>query len=180
LQTALQALYGHYEKTFELWKQKGIGVPPCFIVVCQNTAISKLVYDYVSGFMKEDEEGSETLVNGRLRLFQNFDEATGNPLPRPNTLLIDSEQLEAGDVLDERFRTMAVDEIERFRRDIIERTGDPTAAEKLTDQDLLHRVAVPRQLRDGAVRRRYLGAPQTIPSSERIKARNAARVSPTH
>ena len=45
LQTALQALYGHYEKQFELWQQAGIEVPPCFIVVCNNTSTSKLVYD---------------------------------------------------------------------------------------------------------------------------------------
>jgi type III restriction enzyme len=45
LQTALQALYGHYEKTFRLWQAEGLPVPPCFIIVCQNTAISKLVYD---------------------------------------------------------------------------------------------------------------------------------------
>ena len=37
LQTALEALYGHYEKTFELWERAGISVPPCFIVVCKNT-----------------------------------------------------------------------------------------------------------------------------------------------
>ncbi|MCB0787629.1 MAG: DEAD/DEAH box helicase family protein, partial [Flavobacteriales bacterium] len=43
LQTALDALYGHYEKTHALWLKEGIKVPPCFIVVCQNTAISKLV-----------------------------------------------------------------------------------------------------------------------------------------
>jgi type III restriction enzyme len=45
LQTALEALYGHYAKTFKLWQDAGIKVPPCFIVVCQNTSISKLVYD---------------------------------------------------------------------------------------------------------------------------------------
>src|SRR3954468_12520202 len=100
LQTALQALYGHYEKTFKLWEKRGISVPPCFIVVCQNTAISKLVYDYISGFYQKDESGEEKLVQGRLALFRNFDEVTGNPLPRPNTVLIDSEQLEAGDALD--------------------------------------------------------------------------------
>jgi len=33
----------------------------------------------------------------------------------PNTLLIDSEQLEAGDALDDNFRRMAADEIDRFR-----------------------------------------------------------------
>ncbi len=35
---------------------------------------------------------------------------------------------------------MAADEIERFRREIIERTGDLQAAAKLTDQDLLREV----------------------------------------
>jgi type III restriction enzyme len=140
LQTALQALYGHYEKTFKLWEAKKLKVPPCFIIVCQNTAISKLVYDYISGFQVNREDGSTDLVNGRLRLFQNFDESTGNPLPRPNTLLIDSEQLEAGDALDDNFRTMAADEIERFRREIVERTGDPRAGENLSDQELLREV----------------------------------------
>lgn len=140
LTTAIDALYGHYEKTFDLWRQRGIKVPPCFIIVCQNTAISKLVYDYVSGFHRKNEDGSTTLENGRLRLFRNFDETTGNPHARPYTLLIDSEQLEAGDALDADFRSMAADEIERFRREIVERTGDAKRAENLTDQDLLREV----------------------------------------
>ena len=140
LQTALQALYGHYEKTFKLWDEAGIRVPPCFIIVCQNTAISKLVYDYVSGFNRKNEDGTSTPVLGRLGLFRNFDETTGNPLARPNTLLIDSEQLEAGDALDDNFRGMAADEIERFRREITERTGDQRKAEAITDQELLREV----------------------------------------
>ncbi len=61
---------------------KGIKVPPCFIIVCQNTAISKLVYDFISGFHRKNEDGTTTLENGRLALFRNFDETTGNPLPR--------------------------------------------------------------------------------------------------
>jgi type III restriction enzyme len=140
LQTALLALYGHYEKTFKLWEEKGIKVPPCFIIVCQNTAISKLVYDFISGFHRKKEDGITTLENGRLPLFRNFDDTTGNPLPRPNTLLIDSEQLEAGDALDDNFRGMAAEEIERFRREIMERTGDARAGENITDQELLREV----------------------------------------
>jgi type III restriction enzyme len=140
LQTALEALYGHYDKTFKLWEEKGIRVPPCFIIVCQNTAISKLVYDFISGFHRKNEDGTTTLENGRLALFRNFDETTGNPLARPNTLLIDSEQLEAGDALDDKFRGMAADEIERFRREIVERTNDPRKAEGITDQELLREV----------------------------------------
>lgn len=139
LQTALEALYGHYKKTYDLWEAAGISVPPCFIVVCNNTSTSKLVYDYISGFYRENEDGSITLENGRLELFRNFDEH-GNPLGRPRTLLIDSEQLESGEALDGNFRAMAADEIDRFRRDIIERTGDRQQADNITDQDLLREV----------------------------------------
>ena len=139
LQTALEALHGHYEKTLLLWSQAGVPVPPCFIVVCNNTATSKLVYDYISGFQRHQDDGTHKLEAGRLPLFRNHNEA-GDPLPRPRTLLIDSEQLESGEALDENFRAMAADEIERFRREIIERTGDPRQAENLTDQDLLREV----------------------------------------
>ncbi len=140
LQSALQTLYGHYEKTFNLWKDAKLPVPPCFIIVCQNTSISKLVYDYVSGFNRKQEDGTSTLVHGRLALFRNFDEVTGDPIARPNTLLIDSEQLESEGALDQNFREMAADEIQRFRNDIVERTGDRKAADSIGDQDLLREV----------------------------------------
>jgi hypothetical protein len=78
-------------------------------------------------------------VPGRLELFPNTDEY-GNPFAKPNTLLIDSEQLESGEALDDKFRAMAADEIDRFRREIIERTGDRQQAENITDQDLLREV----------------------------------------
>lgn len=135
----MEALYGHYEKTYNLWKENGVHVPPCFILVCNNTSTSKLVYDFISGFYRENEDGSKTHENGRLNLFRNFNEH-GDPLARPHTLLIDSEQLESGDALDKDFREMAADEIERFRREIIERTGDLRQTESLTDQDLLREV----------------------------------------
>ena len=138
-QTALEALYGHYEKTFELWAKAGIEVPPCFIVVCNNTSTSKLVHDFISGFHRENADGSASLVNGRLALFRNFDEH-GNPLARPRTLLIDSEQLDSGEALNKSFRDAAADEIDRFRREIVARTGDRRQAEHLSDQDLLREV----------------------------------------
>jgi len=138
LQTALDALYGHYEKTFDLWQQTGISVPPVFIVVCNNTSTSKLVYDYIAGFHREDEEETARYHAGRLALFRNYDDY-GERLSRPRTLLIDSEQLESGDALDKDFRAAAADEIDRFRYEISQRDG-AAAAEKVTDQDLLREV----------------------------------------
>jgi len=124
LQTALAALYGHYEKTFELWRQEGISVPPCFIVVCNNTSTSKLVYDYISGFTPpaDDNGMAPPPFLGALKLFSNFDEY-GNPLARPRTLLIDSEQLESGEALDDNFRAIAGSEIDAFKREVMERGG---------------------------------------------------------
>ena len=139
LQTALEALYGHYAKTYELWRKEGVKVPPCFIIVCNNTATSKLVYDYISGYLQESEDGTGHVVHGKFELFRNFDEHD-QPISRPRTLLIDSEQLESGDALDANFRKIAADEIDRFKSDVIERTGDRAAADNLTDEDLLREV----------------------------------------
>jgi type III restriction enzyme len=140
LQTALEALYGHYVKTFEQWETAGIEVPPVFIVVCNNTSTSDLVYKFISGFYREMEEEQPPVFHaGRLALFRNYDE-NGDRLPRPRTLLIDSEQLESGDALDTNFREMAADEIERFRWELIQRSGDRAAGQKISDQDLLREV----------------------------------------
>ena len=139
LQTALDALYGHYQKTFELWEREGISTPPAFIVVCNNTSTSELIYKYISGFQRQNDDGSTTLENGQLALFRNYDEH-GNRIPRPKTILIDSAQLESGEALDKDFREMAGDEIEQFRRESIARTGDIHAADTIDDTTLLREV----------------------------------------
>jgi type III restriction enzyme len=143
LQTALEALYGHYRKTLELWEKAGIRVPPCFIVVCNNTSTSKLVYDYISGFSRENEDATSTYIPGRLPLFRNFDD-NGNPFPKPNTLLIDSEQLESGEELDDNFHAMAADEIDRFKREIMDRGGrladELKTGKQLSDSTILREV----------------------------------------
>lgn len=141
LQTALVALYNHYEETFERWRQSGIDTPPVFIVVCNNTSASKLVYEWISGWQRpvaEDSEELRTVHHGNLRLFSNFDEH-GNRLARPNTLLIDSKQLESGEALDDDFRRAAALEIEQYKREIAQRSGAGAVGE-LSDSDLLREV----------------------------------------
>ena len=139
LQNAIEVLYGNYEKTFKLWEESNIGVPPAFIIVCQNTSISKLVYDYVSGFERTTEDGSTILENGRCKLFRNFDD-NGNPLPHMNTLLIDSQEIESGEAIDPSFRKILAPEIERFRRERVERTGRQESVDDIKDEEVLREV----------------------------------------
>ncbi|MBC6402353.1 MAG: DEAD/DEAH box helicase family protein [Hyphomonadaceae bacterium] len=135
LKTALQSLYGHYEKVHEAWRRAGIDIPPVFIVVCNNTGTSRLVYEWISGWQRDNGDGEPvTKHHGHLSLFSNFDDYY-QPRPRPNTLLIDSRQIESGS-LDTNFRKIAAPEIEKFRRERRQRGefGD------ITDSELLREV----------------------------------------
>jgi len=140
LQTALNALYSHYEGEFERWQRAGIGVP-VFIVVCQNTAISKLVFDWIAGFERGDAaEGERAAFHaGHLELFRNYDEHGGR-LARPLTLLIDSRQIESGDALDKGFRDAAGPEIEQFKRERADRDGAGGAQGEASESELLREV----------------------------------------
>lgn len=136
---ALDALYGHYKQTYDRWQAQGYRVPPVFIVVCNNTSTSKLVYDYIAGFYRDGDAGRDKHHKGRLPLFRNYDE-DGNRLGVPRTLLIDSHQLESGEALDKKFRAMSADAIDRFRREMIERGEARAEADNISDQDLLREV----------------------------------------
>ncbi len=137
LQGALQALYDDYRQRFAQWEKLGRGTPPVFIVVCNNTSTSKLVYDHIAGY-EVTEAGVTALKKGALPLFGNVGD-DGKWLPRPRTLLIDSEQLDSGESLSPEFRKVAAGEIEAFRREL--RTRFPGIdAEKLEDETLLREV----------------------------------------
>ena len=138
LQTAIRVLYGGYVQVFKNWEDANCKAPPCFILVCQNTAISKVVYQFISGFDMTDAEGAVTHVKGACPLFDNYDE-NDEPLARPRTLLIDSTQLESGESLSDDFRKAAAAEIEVFKREMIAR-GKHVEAEKLTEEAILREV----------------------------------------
>jgi type III restriction enzyme len=143
---ALQALYGNYEKVFAQWREGGGATPPVFIVVCNNTATSKLVFDWVGGYQKtiatSAGDNQTVWVPGKLPLFSNVeDRGPGDRTMRhqPVTLLIDSEELESGEALSSDFRKLAAPEIEAFKSDLRQR-GKHAEAESLTDSDLLREV----------------------------------------
>ena len=53
--------------------------PPVFIVVCNNTSVSKLVFDYVAGWAKPGPDATEVVVPGALPLFRTSRAAAGRP-----------------------------------------------------------------------------------------------------
>ncbi|SDL48234.1 BPTD_3080 family restriction endonuclease [Aliiruegeria lutimaris] len=138
LQVAIEALYGHYKKTYELWEKEGVGIPPVFVLVCNNTTNSELVYEYISGFEREDSEGVVSFTQGKQELFQNFTD-DGQRLPKPRSLLIDSQRIDSGEAIDKAFREAHAEEIEAFRREKAAREGQE-AARELTDEDVLREV----------------------------------------
>ncbi len=142
LQGALHSLYGNYAQAFGRWeanaeaRARGL-TPPVFVVVCNNTNVSKLVFDYVSGWEKPLADGSTVVVPGALALFNN--EVDGRWTARPNTILVDSEQLESGDAMSPEFKKVVAIEIEEFKAEYRARFPGRDADE-LTDEDLLREV----------------------------------------
>jgi type III restriction enzyme len=143
LEGALQSLYSNYSKYYKLWQdtqqKKGFDslTPPVFIVVCNNTNVSKMVFDYIAGWEKPISEEQTVIVPGKLSLFSN--EQDGQWTSRPNTILIDSQQLESGEAMSEDFKKIASREIEEFKAECRIRFPGRDV-EKLTDEDLLREV----------------------------------------
>ncbi len=142
LEGAIQSLYGNYQKYYEQWsrdaeaKAKG-ATPPVFIAVCNNTNVSKLVYDYVSGYEKELPDGQTVLVPGKLPVFNNVDQGAWSAIP--NSILIDSEQLESEEPISDEFKRMAFAQIAKFKDEYRQRFPERDA-EKLSDKDILREV----------------------------------------
>jgi len=142
LQAALYALYGNYEKSYRAWESRESAqptgtTPPVFIVVCSNTAVSKLVFDYIAGWERELDDGRRAVQAGALDLLSNEDR--GGWLDRPRTILIDSAQLESGEAMSAEFKAIAAREVEEFKSDLRARFPGRDV-EELTDEDLLREV----------------------------------------
>ena len=77
--------------------------------MCNNTNVSKLVFDFIAGW--EKQIGEKTIAQaGQLPIFRN-DDGNGAWLHRPNTVLVDSQQLESGESMSDDFKAIAAREI---------------------------------------------------------------------
>ena len=149
LEGALQSLYSNYEKYYKSWEQntdartKG-ATPPVFIVVCNNTNVSKLIFDYIAGWDKTLPDGSAVHVPGKLPLFSNVEGSEWTT--RPNTILIDSAQLESGEAMSAEFKQVASLEIAEFKDDY--RRRFPGRAGKMCGQRIYAYGGLGREYRD--------------------------------
>ncbi|MDL5157471.1 BPTD_3080 family restriction endonuclease [Actinomycetospora termitidis] len=138
LDAALHSLYGHYEDAYERWSRAAdveVEAPPVFIVVCNNTTVSKMVFDVIAGYTKNTDVG-DVHVRGALPLFSNVED--GHPVRRPRTILVDSAQLESGGGISKDFKAAAADEIDAYRAEFAARTG--RSSEEIDDTALLREV----------------------------------------
>lgn len=112
--------------------------PPVFIVVCNNTMVSKEVFKYMAGYETVDSEGNTIYVDGHFDIFSNY--RNGIPVKRQPSLLIDSIAIdEANSIVNDEFKKVFSNEIELFKREyaILHGSG---SADSLSDGDILREV----------------------------------------
>lgn len=112
--------------------------PPVFIVVCNNTSVSKEVFKMMAGYESCDNEGNVKYVEGKYDVFSNYKD--GLPVTKQPALLIDSAAIEdAGSVVSDEFKRIYSNEIDQFKRDYATLHG-AGSADQLTDGDILREV----------------------------------------
>lgn len=112
--------------------------PPVFIVVCNNTSVSKEVFKMMAGYESLDADGNTIYVPGKYPIFSNYKD--GVPLQKQPSLLIDSAAIDnASAVVSDEFKRIYSTEIAQFKRDYAVLNG-AGSADKLTDGDILREV----------------------------------------
>jgi type III restriction enzyme len=151
LQAALKQFYEHYKEEFDDRRHSAAAAktdqllledsPPVFIVVCNNTSVSKEVYKYLAGYEipSQDQSQPPQIVSGRYELFSNFDPASSQPRNKPPTLLIDSDALENSGQIDDDFKRVFAPEIKRFKEEYA-RVHGRGSAENIEDSVILREV----------------------------------------
>lgn len=149
LHEALESLYGSYEVNYRLYaeyrKKDPAVMPPVMIVVCNNTTVSELVYRWIAGYERETASGAFKVEKGNLEIFRNEDGV--RVLDKPNTLLIDSAQLESGKNISDEFKRIFAREIEDFRKEYRRRfQGRDEPADEELLREVMNTVGKPGKL----------------------------------
>jgi type III restriction enzyme len=145
VKAALDQFYGHYVEYYKGARKNQeenlnlFSSPPVFILVCNNTSVSKEVYKYIAGYEYSDENGQLVTVPGAKDLFSNYDPVTKKPLKKPPTLLIDSDALDNNDQINDDFKKIFSSEIEEFKKDYARLHGQGSA-ERITEAEILREV----------------------------------------
>jgi type III restriction enzyme len=144
IKQALDMFYNHYDEYDKGYRGRLerardlFSPPPVFILVCNNTSVSKEVYKYIAGYEYEDASGERQVITGAKDLFSNYDQYN-KPLKRPPTLLIDSDALENSDQINDDFKKIFAAEIAEFKKDYVRLHGQGSA-EDITDAEILREV----------------------------------------
>ena len=144
LNTALEQFvkdYEEYDKGIRLEGEEKANLyttPPVFIVVCNNTTVSKEVFKQIAGYETLDAEGNTIYREGQFPIFSNY---SGNlPKKRQPTLLIDSAAIDnATGVINDDFKKVFSEEIKNFKKEYSQLHG-AGSADSLTDGDILREV----------------------------------------
>ena len=133
LEIPLLVLFGKYREVYERWfkdKEKASkrgNIPPVFIVVCQNTGISRFVRDHIAGYARgkklEENFGEDRWEEGKCDLLSNRSAL--------RTILVDSKEMDKAEGLGEAFKKEAREQI----------AGMPgMRADKVRPEDILREV----------------------------------------
>ena len=141
LEGALQSLYRSYERRFEHWEAELAPLgepPPVMIVVCPNTLVSKLVFDWIAGREVELDDGTTSLVAGELPLLSQRRRRRLDRRGRARSSSTPPSSSPARRWARD-FKQAAAHEIEAFK-DEYRRRNPGADVDKLTDEDLLREV----------------------------------------
>jgi type III restriction enzyme len=142
---ALDQFVAHYRRYETGMRERGelgrdlLSAPPVFIVVCNNTTVSKEVFKHIAGYEYENGDGQRIVVPGMFEELSNYERDTLAARRKPPTLLIDSDALENSGQIDDDFKKIFAPEIEQFKRDY--RAVHPErSVDALDETDLLREV----------------------------------------
>lgn len=124
---ALQQLAGLWKTTYDLFEQEGRPVPPAFIVVCDNTALSQVLFEHIGGERVVQVEGADGKKRKQTAhgTGQVFPELLSNTAGFQPTMRIDSRLIHEAEVGEDGKTRGTVGEELRHRVSTVGKVGEP-------------------------------------------------------